>query len=210
MLKSMPLSVVVELVESRYRDRRNRFFLQVMLAVLSLVAASGTIAYQVYTRTEERNRQAAEQQQQVERDRFEQARRAEYRRALERTATRLQFARTLQSFENTDGELIPGIPLDVALRPGERKQFLIEVMNGGRYRIGASEPRRTEVEREIMGNVVFTPVMYLYQLGNGIVNPVAASARQSLSFNYEDEGTYYLEVEELLSDPGEFILGLTR
>ena len=61
-----------------------------------------------------------------------------------------------------------------------------------------------------MGNVVFTPVMYLYQLGNGIVNPVAASARQSLSFNYEDEGTYYLEVEELLSDPGEFKLGLTR
>ena len=210
MLKSMPLSVVVELVESRYRDRRNRFFLQIMVAVLSLVAASGTFAYQVYTRAEEGNRRAAEEQRQDEMDRFEQTRRAEYRRELERTATRLQFARTLQSFENNDGELTPGNPLDVALRPGERKQFLIEVVSGGRYRIGATEPQRTDVETEAMGNVVFTPVMYLYQLGNGIVNPVAASARQSLSFNYEDEGTYYLEVEELLSDPGEFTLELTQ
>ena len=147
-LKSMPLSVVVELVESRYRDRRNRFFVKIMLAVLSLVAASGTIAYQVYTRTETREQAAAEQQRELERDRFEQARRAEYRRALERTATRLQFARTLQSFENTDGELTPGNPLNVALRPGERKQFLIDVMSGGRYRIGATEPQRTRRDQE--------------------------------------------------------------
>ena len=210
MLRSMPLGVVVELVESRYRDRRNKFFVQVILAVLSLVAASGAVAYEVYTRAEDREQTAADQQRESERTRFEQARRAEYRRALERTATRLQFARTLQSFENNDGELAPGNPLHAILRPGERKQFLIDVISGGRYRIGATEPQRAEVEADTAGNVVFTPVMYLYQLGNGIVNPVSASARQSLSFNHEDEGTYYLEVEELLSDPGEFVLELTQ
>ena len=210
LLTSMPLSIVVELVESRYRDRRNKFFLRIVIAVLGLVGASGTVAYEVYTRAEDAREQAAARQRDSERERFEQARRAEYRGALERTATRLQFARTLQSFENTNGDLELGIPLSVTLRPGERKQFSIGITNGGRYRIGATEPRRTEVGANTTGNVVFTPVMYLYELGDGIVNPMAASARQSLSFNYEEEGIYYLEVEELLSDPGEFILELTQ
>ena len=52
--------------------------------------------------------------------------------------------------------------------------------------------------------------MYLYQLGSGIVDPVAASATLSLPFIHEDEGTYYLEVEELLRDPVEFTLTVVQ
>ena len=84
-------------------------------------------------------------------------------------------------------------------------------MNGGPYRIRV-EDRQYPPESELTttSTLPITPVMYLYQLGSGIVDPVAASATLSLPFIYEDEGTYYLEVEELLRDPVEFTLTVVQ
>ena len=216
-LKHVPLTLVVELVESRYRDRRNKFFATIIGAVLSVMIASVTVAYQMYTRTEATEQDEQRQQRQEERNRLIESRRTERTQELARTATRLQFARTVQSFEDTDGTLETNRSLAVELGPGERKEFLIDVISGGRYSIRVTASQRaevpsgaTELEVATTNAVAFTPVMYLYQLGDGIVNPVAASTRRSLSFDYEDEGTYFLEVEELLRDPGEFMLTVTE
>ena len=110
-----------------------------------------------------------------------------------------------------DGQLELGRQLRVSLDPGERKQFSIAVVNGGPYRIRV-EDRQYPPESELTttSTLPITPVMYLYQLGSGIVDPVAASATLSLPFIYEDEGTYYLEVEELLRDPVEFTLTVVQ
>lgn len=209
-MKHLPLSLVVEIVESRYRDRRNRFFLQVLGGVLTLILTGSTILYQVYRTIEDAEQAEREQQFQLQQQRERSRVRAEYTEQLERTRTRLQFARTLQSFDagNIDGSLVIEQPVRVQLNPGERKQFAISIAGAGRYGIIASDPQRTETDNTVASVPAFTPVMYLYQLGDGIVNPLDASTTRSMFFSY-DEGTYYLEVEELLSDAGEFTLTVT-
>lgn len=206
-MQHLPLGLVVEIVEARYRDRRNRFFLQVLGGVLTLIVAGTTIMFQVYTRMVETEQTEIEQQLQLQQEREQNRVRAEYGAELERTRTRLQFARTLQSFDagNIDDTLEIGQPIRVQLEPGERKQYAINITDTGRYSITASDPQRTEMDRVLATAPAFTPVMYLYQLGSGIVNPLEVSTTRSMFFDYSD-GTYYLEVEELLRDPGEFTL----
>lgn len=216
--KHVPLTIVVELVESRYRDRRNRFFAAVLGSVLTLVVGSGAVAFQIYTINEARAREAAKEQrevaeqQRVERETTE--RRARYRQELERTETRLQFARTLQSFQTEnieDDELALDRQLHVSLDPGERKKFSVALVNGGPYSIRVDDKQHPPgMELTTTNPLPLTPVMYLYRLGRGIVNPVKASATVSLPFTYEDEGTYFLEVEELLREPVEFTLTVER
>ena len=210
-MKHLPLGLVVEIVEARYRDRRNRFFLQVLGGVLTLIVAGATLMSQVYTGMVETEQAEIERQLQLQQEREQNRIRAEYRGELERTRTRLQFARTLQSFDadNIVETLEIGQPARVQLEPGERKQFAISITGTGRYSITASDPQRAEIDGSLATTPAFTPVMYLYQLGDGIVNPLDVSTTRSMFFDYSD-GTYYLEVEELLRDPGEFTLTVAR
>lgn len=207
-LRHVPLSIVVELVELRYRDQRNKFFLTVLGAVLTLVLGSATIGYQLYMRTEENERRREEQRRAEQTQREQDAIRADYIERLTRTETRLNFARTRQSFNVTNGSLAIDRPLRVTLGPGERKQFTVRAENEGRYRINLTEARRAQAAAGITAPVAFTPVMYLYKLRDDFVDPLA-TGRSSLSFD-ADSGTHFLEVEELLSDAGSVVITVTQ
>ncbi len=56
--------------------------------------------------------------------------------------------------------------------------------------------------------VPFTPVMYPYRGSDGLVEPLWYSSQRLFSFPETEEGIYYLEVEELLGDPGQFTMTL--
>ena len=211
LLKHVPLSVLVELVEHRYRDRRNRAAIAVVGGALTLLAGSAALGYQMFLQMPATATEAVNDGQQ-------RARREEYTERRARAQTRQQFARTAQSFESLNGSLGLDQSHPVFLPVGARHHYRVNITAEGRYRISISD--RAAVGEETPA-VPFTPVMYLYQLREGeqIARPEGTEIDTPFfDFNYEEdevsdeerERAYYLEVESLLGDAGTFTLTLTE
>lgn len=217
LLEHVPLSLLVELVEHRYRDRRNRFVITILTAALSLCGASAGLLYQMYRDLPE----AAEAVVDIERQQ-------EYNERRERALTRQQFARTAQSFGVINGSLELQQPQPVQLGTGQRHHYSLNLVQEGGYRISMTN-RRASSDSETP-EVPFTPVMYLYRLRDGepIARPVGTNIG-GLFFDFDYDATtppprdeddaaprenesgawsYFLEVESLLGDAGSFTLTL--
>jgi len=204
------LSVVVELVEHRYRDRRRRATLTVLIGVATMLITALGLAYEVYTRSEAADEDREKQQLEALEAREQQAREAlaiqervtRYGNELERASTRLTFARTSQSFDHPETQTLTlNVPLNFSLEAGQRKHFEFSGEDAGVYVIQVSVSGRTGGT----GGVPLTPMLYLYQRTSGVADPIDFSSTRSLYFDYRG-GTYYLEVEELLREPSDLTL----
>ena len=206
LMKNQPISLLVELVEYRYRDRRIKFAAAVLTAALSLVGTSGVLLYEVYVDVPESIEERASAA-------IEEDARVEYKERQERARTRQQFARTSQSFSNINEFLDVGRQHPVELGVGQRRHYRLNLEEEGGYRIVMDGRASTEPESP---QIPFTPVMYLYQLRENepIARPLGTNiGERTLPFDYEtgaEDGTgvwsYFLEVESLLGDAGSFEL----
>ena len=207
--ENVPVSLIVELVEFRYRDRFKRIFWAGLTTLLTATLAVSGLSF----RYQEGQRAIAMQQelQDVERLRQEEERRQinEYTERMSRADFRLQFARTPRSFASATLRLEVGVPRHIAMRRGQQTQLLLNAEAEGRYIIRASNLQRDMRDAGADSPVLFTPLIYLYrQDRDTIVEPMAYSARTDLAFEHTGAETYYLEVEELLGDPGQLTLTL--
>ena len=214
LMKNRSLDLLIELVEHRYRAKRNKFVISVLSAALSLSVASAGLLWRMYEDMPGTAQQTAVAVAGEDRQR-------EYTERLERARTRQQFALTSQSFNGVELTL----PVDqselVRLETGQRRQYLLDLTEEGPYRIVMDD--RTSAVQESPDvssefDVPFEPVMFLYQLREGelIARPVCTNiGERALEFGYEsglDAGvwSYFLEVESLMSDAGSFTLTLER
>ena len=206
----MPVGLLVELVEFRFRDRLKRIFWAGLSTLLMAMLAISGISSRLQDSARERELAEIESTRQsevdAERERQRQRRVDEHTASLSRAGYRLQYARTPRSFERATEALEVGASLPVELQRGARRQFSVNA-TGGRHSVRISDAQRAPGAPD--SPVPFTPVMYLYQQNrNDIVVPLNHSTRSLLSFSHTDAGIYYLEVEELLGDPGGFTLTL--
>lgn len=199
MLRHGSISVVVELVEHRYRDRRRRATWMVLGGVATLLVGALSLANQVYM-WNEAQAAAAAQEARAELARGERVRRR--RNELERAQTRLTFARTSQSFQTRETRALKAdTPLTFNLGPGERRLFSFSGASAGNYVIQVSIAEDVTAD-----GIPLTPLLYLYQQTSGVADPIDFSSSRTLFFGYEEGETYYLEVEEVLREPCELTL----
>ena len=199
--KHLPLHLLVELVEAHYRRRRNGAFMWAVGILATIVMGSAATLYTVYAsyvqQAETRTEQAIEARE-IETEGTERA------EARQRTATRIDFVRSLRSFR--DSRPLPiGEELDVVLSAGERRQFRI---SGGDVAAERYEVRASALTAGL------EPLMYLYKRGSSSMDPVESNNRRgrlvdSVTFAAERGVDYYLEVEELVGDVGSIRLGVS-
>ncbi len=199
LLKHGSISVVVELVEHRYRDRRRRATWAVLGGVATLLIGALGLAQREYTRREAGQAVIEQEEREVlARDLRVSTRRNE----LERAQTRLTFARTSQSFERRRPRpLSIDVPKTFTLRSGERRHFSFSDASAGNYVIQVDTAGDLTPD-----GIPLTPVLYLYRRTSGLADPIDFSSSRTLFFGYEEGATYYLEVEEILREPCELTL----
>ena len=212
LLKHAPLSLLVELVEHRYRDRRNKFVITILTAALSLCGASAGLLYRMYSDLP----QAAEEVVEEGREAGRQADNKNIPNAESAPRLASNSPRTAQSFNILNGTLEVGQSQPVQLGVGQRHHYLLRLQDEGRYRIVMTNRAPSGLEAPA---VPFTPVMYLYQLRQGepIARPIDTNiGALFFEFSHEtgggdeedDVSSYFLEVESLLGDAGSFTLAL--
>ena len=202
--KHLPLYLLVDLVEAHYRSRRNKLFMSAVGILSTLTVGSGATIYTMYTNYDQQAETRTQRQIQASEDeRARQEMNTDRLEARQRTATRIDFVRSLRSFGATQS-LPVGTTPELSLSAGERRQFKLATNddNATNYRIGYTV---ITGGREL--------VMYLYRRGDSAMAPVDSNNRRgnlvtSITFPAEDGAEYYLEIEELIGDPGDFRLTL--
>ena len=201
--KHLPLYLLVDLVEAHYRSRRNKLFMSAVGILSTLTVGSGATIYTMYTNYDQQAETRTQRQiEESEKERARQEINTDRLEARQRTATRIDFVRSLRSFEATQS--LPVGITELSLSAGERRQFTLATNddNATSYRIGYNV---------ITGGLEL--VMYLYRRGDSAMDPVDSNNRRgnlvtSITFPAEDGAEYYLEIEELIGDSGDFWLTL--